>query len=103
VNIRRWSRSWLLWLALLLPVAQAMADAHALSHVGEARGDGIVHVVDCDLCLTAAHLAGSAPAAAPAPLPAGQATDVVVTARATPAVQRRAAWRPPARAPPLSA
>ncbi|MFG6432545.1 hypothetical protein [Roseateles sp. LYH14W] len=103
MNLRRWSRNWLLWLALLLPIAQAMAGVHALSHAGHDQDDAIVHLVDCDLCLTAAHLAGGAAAAEPAPLPAGAAVDARVTLRPTPALQRDAAWRPPARAPPASA
>jgi hypothetical protein len=103
VNLRRWSRNWLLWLSLLLPVAQAMAGVHALSHIDDRQDDGLVHLVDCDLCLTAAHLAGGAPAAEPAPLPACAAVDALAARRPTPALQRDAAWHPPARAPPASA
>ncbi|MFG6459931.1 DUF2946 family protein [Roseateles sp. DXS20W] len=101
--MRRFARGWLLWLALILPIAQAMADVHALSHAGDRQNDGLVHLDDCDLCLTAAHLAGGAPAAEPPPLPIGTAVDAAITARPTPAVQRDAAWRPPVRAPPASA
>ena len=54
--MRRNVRGWLLWLALILPIAQAMAGVHALSHVGDSRDDGIAHLVHCDLCLTAADL-----------------------------------------------
>ena len=99
MNFRRWSRNWLLWLALLLPVAQAMAEAHALSHVN----DGIAHLVDCDLCLTAANLGAGAPAAEPAAVPISPA------AHAAPLLARGSQPRsvslglPPARAPPLSA
>jgi hypothetical protein len=97
--LRRWSRNWLLWLALLLPVAQALAGVHALSHVD----DGIVHLVDCDLCLTAAHLGAGAPAAEPAAALASPAT------HAAPLLARGGPPRvvslglPPARAPPASA
>lgn len=103
MNLRRVAHRWLFWLALILPIAQAMAGVHALSHIDDRQEDGIVHLVDCDLCLTAAHLAGGAPAAEPAPLPASAAVDALATRRPTPAVQRDAAWRPPARAPPASA
>lgn len=102
MNLRRAAHRWLLWLALVLPIAQAMADVHALSHVSDRQDDGLVHVVDCDLCLTAAHLAGSARAAEPGPLPQSAAVEVLAAARPTPAVERDAAWRPPARAPPAS-
>jgi len=55
---------WLLWLALLLPIAQAAAMSHALSHA-VADGDDdhdrqAVHQTHCDLCLTAAALSGGA-------------------------------------------
>ena len=50
---------WLLWLALLLPLAQAAANWHALSHVrvdGPSETDGTqrLHLKHCDLCVTAA-------------------------------------------------
>ena len=62
--------AWLLWLALLLPVAQAAAACHALSHVGgsthsESDGKQAPHGGHCDLCLAAAAIAGGAPVAAP--------------------------------------
>ena len=103
MNMRRVARSWLLWLALLLPIAQAMAGVHALSHVGDNRDDGIAHLVHCDLCLTAADLAGGAPAAESGPPPACHAVQVVASAPLTAVAERDAAWRPPARAPPASA
>ena len=101
---RRWSRNWLLWLALLLPIAQAMAGVHALSHASSDRqGDGIVHLVHCDLCLTAANLGAGAPVAESVAAAAGTAT------HAAPRVARGGTPRavslglPPARAPPASA
>jgi hypothetical protein len=101
--MRRNVRGWLLWLALILPIAQAMAGVHALSHVGDSRDDGIAHLVHCDLCLTAADLGAGAPAAEPAAPAAGPAryaaplsADLVV-----PPVARLGL--PPARAPPASA
>jgi len=56
---------WLLWLALLLPLAQTAAAWHAYSHVREVVR---LHEVDaqaphaalCDLCLTAAAAGGGA-------------------------------------------
>lgn len=104
MNPGRWSRKWLLWLALLLPLAQAMAGAHALSHAtGERPGEGLAHLVHCDLCLTAADLGSGAPAAEPARALAGDAV------HAAPLLARGGAPRavslglPPARAPPASA
>ncbi|MCY4745452.1 hypothetical protein NYO99_10765 [Pelomonas sp. UHG3] len=102
MNLRRNIRGWLLWLALILPIAQAMAGAHAFTHVSDRPDDGLVHLVDCDLCLTAAHLAGGVPAALPGPLPAPVAGDVLAAAGLEPAVASDATWRPPARAPPAS-
>lgn len=103
MNLRRWSRNWLLWLALLLPIAQAMAGVHALSHVGaDRRDEGTAHLVHCDLCLAAADLAGGAPTAEPAPLSQGAAVEVLAAVRFATATERDADWRPPARAPPAS-
>jgi len=65
---------WLLWLALLLPIAQASAAWHALSHTrpdASAAADGkqALHQNHCDLCLTAAVVGGGALAGAPISLP----------------------------------
>lgn len=104
MNLRRNARSWLLWLALLLPIAQALAGVHALSHVtGERQDDGIVHLVHCDLCLTAADLVSGGPASASGPLPVAVAVEACAAAPLDAVVQRAADWRPPARAPPVSA
>lgn len=104
MNLRRNLRGWLLWLALLLPLAQAVAGVHALSHAtGERQDDGIAHLVHCDLCLAAANLAGGAPAAEPGPLPASTAVEARAAAPLDAIVERAADWRPPARAPPASA
>ena len=66
--------SWLLWLALLLPMAQSVASWHALSHVAveaEATDDSsraVLHGLHCDLCLAAAAVgSGAAPMAHAAP------------------------------------
>ena len=66
--------TWLLWLALLLPMAQAAANWHAFSHTGretrgEPKGKQAPHFSHCDLCLTAAAVAGGALPAAPTALP----------------------------------
>jgi hypothetical protein len=65
---------WLLWLALLLPVAQAAATWHALSHTRvdtgpESDGKQALHTGHCDLCLTAAAVSGGALPGAPLSLP----------------------------------
>jgi hypothetical protein len=65
---------WLLWLALLTPIAQTVATWHALSHVqleatGEGGGKQALHPTLCDLCLAAAALTNGAPAAKPPSLP----------------------------------
>jgi hypothetical protein len=59
------SLSWLFWLVLLLPVAQAAAAWHGYSHLraetGEREpGKQAPHTVQCDLCLTAAAVIGGA-------------------------------------------
>src|SRR6185369_5026454 len=56
--------AWLLWLALLLPVAQAAAACHALSHAATASDERdnkqLLHEGHCDLCLIGAALGGGA-------------------------------------------
>lgn len=56
--------AWLLWLALLLPLAQSATAWHAVSHstTGAPAHDGkqALHPVHCDLCLAAAALGGGA-------------------------------------------
>ena len=59
--------AWLLWFALLLPVAQAATTWHGVSHLGgeTSRSNGGKqgsHPAYCDLCLIAAAIGGSAPA-----------------------------------------
>ena len=68
---------WLLWLALLLPLAQTAANLHVLSHAisdvtgesGPADGKQALHPAQCALCLTAAALVGGAPPVSPPCLP----------------------------------
>lgn len=57
---------WLLWLVLLLPLAQTAATWHVLSHMNsqsapESDSRQAIHHAQCDLCLGAAALAGGAP------------------------------------------
>lgn len=62
--------AWLVWFALLFPVAQAAAAVHAVSHLardaGRAPEGGFAHQIHCDLCLTAASIGGGAPLDEPA-------------------------------------
>ena len=67
-----------LWLALLLPLAQAAAVRHEISHLGEQRTQRVDLTAEhCELCLAAAALGSMAPplqSAAPVLLaPDGQA------------------------------
>ncbi|MFT7721509.1 MAG: hypothetical protein QM788_01545 [Roseateles sp.] len=103
MNLGRISRRWLLWLALILPVAQAMAGVHALSHLDERQGDGIAHLVHCDLCLAAAHLDAGAPAAEARGPVAVAASHAAPPAARCPAPRAARPGLPPARAPPVSA
>jgi hypothetical protein len=55
--------AWLLWLGLLVPVTQAAAMCHAFSHlrgvIGAVDDKGApAHADHCNLCLTAASIAG---------------------------------------------
>ena len=60
---------WLLWLVFLLPIAQNAANLHVLSHALADRfdasldtaGKNAAQPAHCDICLTAAALAGAAP------------------------------------------
>lgn len=68
---------WLLWLVLLLPLAQTAATLHLLSHAtadlagksGTIDGKLAIEHAQCNLCLTAAALVGAAPPVAPPFLP----------------------------------
>ena len=71
---RRLSLSWLMWLALLLPLAQSAGQWHGLSHYtteagaadltrqtggqtgGRTDGQAAGHALGCDLCLAGAAL-----------------------------------------------
>ncbi|WP_374562904.1 DUF2946 family protein [Ideonella sp.] len=67
---------WLLWLALLLPLAQAAANWHAVSHAAttaagsEPDSDSkALHASSCALCLGAAAIGHGALPSAPPGLP----------------------------------
>jgi hypothetical protein len=98
---------WLVWLALLLPVAQSAAIWHAYSHQAsyeraDAGGNEIPPAASCDLCLAAAGLSGGGLPAASPPLA------LVVAHDELPAAQARSLWLAPfapaymSRAPPLT-
>ena len=85
-RLSRASLTWLVWLALLLPVAQYAAALHGLSHaVQQSQGDDkqAPHFAHCELCVTAAEVAsGALPALAPAlAAPAARYAAPAVTAR----------------------
>ena len=99
--------AWLLWLAVLLPVAQFTAVWHGYSHSaaleappGEERQ--APHVVHCDLCLTAAGLGGNVPHSG------GPGVQGAMTSVAPAAVHVASVWAAPtrlaylSRAPPLT-
>lgn len=101
--------AWLLWLVLLLPLAQTAANWHLLSHAtselsgesgesGGADGKPAIDPAHCDLCLMAAALIGAAPPVPSAVLAPSTATHTppvsgfasVWLAPALPAYQSRA-------------
>lgn len=109
--LRQQSLAWLLWLALLLPMAQTAAVWHGLSHVAPATATAASQAPDdpaaphgahCDLCLSAATVGTGALPGAALPLP------VVALRHVLPRTAARQAWLAPAslayqsRAPPLS-
>jgi len=105
--------TWLLWLALLLPLAQSAAAWHAVSHTAAGSVSGsnerpasdnkqALHPAQCDLCLTAAALGGGA-------LPTAQQGLVHPAARhQAPQATPGSPWLPPltrayhSRAPPFA-
>lgn len=57
----RWLKSGLLCLALLLPMAQAAAQMHAVAHQqAHESGRALLNIDDCSLCLAAAAVASGA-------------------------------------------
>lgn len=65
--------AWLLWLALLLPLAQTVAAWHLMSHTasgqsGDNTGPKALGQDRCDLCMSAAAVLGGAPRLSACPL-----------------------------------
>jgi hypothetical protein len=69
LRLRRHRVTWLLWLALLLPLAQGAAIGHALSHaasdLSSQESGKALHAAHCELCLIGAALAGGGAPARP--------------------------------------
>jgi len=98
---------WLLWFALLMPVAQVAAAWHVLSHErvdagGDADSSKALHTSHCDLCLAAAAVTGGAlPGRSPSFLPAA-------APHAAPLAEAGGGWLAPptkayeSRAPPIA-
>ncbi len=68
------SLTWLIWLALLLPLAQSAAAWHGYAHAAVQASDGddataLPPTTACDLCLHAATAGGAAMPSWPGPLP----------------------------------
>jgi hypothetical protein len=83
----------LAWLLLaLLPLAQAVAAGHAVSHLAGSKGatdeQQALHAAHCELCITAATVAGGAP---PVALPGLPPLDV---AQAAPTLAVTDPWLP---------
>ena len=102
--------TWLLWLALVLPIAQSAALWHTLAQHDAAAGqaqsavDGkqAPHATHCDLCLAAAGVTGVAPMAAVSAVPLLRGTDAAAPgANAAPSAAA-AALGYQSRAPPLA-
>ena len=101
---------WLLWLVLLLPMAQTAASLHGLSHAtsdlarksSPVDGKQAIERAHCELCMTGASLVGAAPASAPPQAPQ------LATAHPIPPTISADVWLAPtatayqSRAPPFS-
>lgn len=107
LRVRPFAQRWLLALMLLLPLAQGAAWLHTLSHAtggaahaAEHEGsEGLVQDL-CDLCLTAAHLAGSAPGPVGLPMLVQASASVQPVGQPPAAVSAAPLWRRGARGPP---
>lgn len=110
LRVRPFAQRWLLALALLLPLAQGAAWLHTLSHAtggaphaalheGTSASDGLVQDL-CELCLAAAHLAGTAPGPDAAPTVATAAATTAPQAGPVHAAHSAPHWRHGARGPP---
>ena len=99
--------AWLLWLAMLLPLAQAVAGWHAQAHWNSERAGRFdeQHGAPgklCDICVIAAAVTGGAAAASAAPIPQP------ATQHAPPTAHADGTWHAPvlaayqSRAPPTA-
>ncbi len=97
---------WLLWLVLLLPIAQTAASWHVLSHASvQKTEDASQQALDqdrCELCASAAALLGGAPLGSTDPWPTNRALTQTLRfdPRAAPMLAPVRAYD--SRAPPLS-
>jgi hypothetical protein len=99
--------AWLLWLALLLPFAQAAANWHAISHVQASTSTDpdskqSLHFAHCDLCLTAAAVTGGGPASQAPDIPLHVAAHEAPVRVATTPVAAAPIRRYLSRAPPFA-
>ena len=89
----RWT--WLLWLAMLLPLAQVAGAAHEVSHVERVRpadSQKALHIAQCDLCVVAAAVAAGGAASAQAGFVLADFAAAAVSAF-EPAQPRAAHWQ----------
>lgn len=106
LSARRLGLHWLLWLALVLPLAQTAATWHALSHTratiaaGDEDQPASHAAAQCDLCLAASAVAGGALAAAPHALPVSSAMEARPLLAARPERHSPVALAYQSRAPP---
>lgn len=108
-QLARRHSAWLLWLALLIPVAQVAAQAHVLSHAvadghGAAAEDGLPapHAGHCDLCPAASALGAGALTGEPLALQHAAARHVAPFHAPHLAWTAPLAWAYRSRAPPAS-
>jgi hypothetical protein len=99
--------AWLVWLALLLPLAQSVASWHGYTHAGtgttSARDEPqSPHGLHCDLCLAASAIGSGAPAAMLPALPLALARHALPPAAAGSVWQALLALGFSSRAPPVS-
>ena len=102
--------TWLLWLALVLPIAQSAALWHGLVQhesaaggaVGANDGKQLPHGSHCELCLAAAGVTGAAPMAALVAMPLLSGADRAAPPAAAARVAAAPALAYRSRAPPLA-
>jgi hypothetical protein len=97
--------AWVLWLALLLPLAQAAANWHSHSHwdterTGSAGGKDALAALHCGVCLNAAAVTGGGATSTPlviahAPSPQRSAPSPAPSVRAAPLLPAYQSRAPP--------